>query len=123
MKNPTLALLLCAFKQGKFCWVVHHRELPEQCLDDFSDSSFGADVQVLRRVLGEVERCPPLYPSVLLILLFCRVLALRRRRRERDGTKELKVDLDETGVGPIFVLQVSRAKMRVKGSYRSLTKR
>lgn len=103
IEDSTLTVPLGAFKQGELGWVVHHGELVEQRLDDFSHARSGAYMQVLGSVFGEVERRPPLHPSAPLILILWRAEALTRR--EGDGTDQLKVDLDETSVGPIFILQ------------------
>lgn len=84
LKDSTLTLFLSAFKQGKLGWVVHHGELVEQRLDDFSHTCLGAYMQVLGSVFGEVEGCPPFQPPALLILLPCGAYALTVR--EGDGT-------------------------------------
>ena len=57
--ESTLTLPLGALKQGELGWVVHHGELVEERLNDFSHPCLGAYVQVLGSVFGEVERGPP----------------------------------------------------------------
>lgn len=101
-----MALLLGSLKQGKLGRVVHHSELVEQSLDHFSHLCLGADVQVLGRVFGEVERRPPSQPLARMILLLCRAQTLTKR--ERNGTNQLEVNFDEACVDPIFILPKSR---------------
>lgn len=100
-----MALPLRALKQGELGRVVHHRELVEQRLDDFSRLRLGADVQVLGGVSGEVEGgAASQRPAGATLLLPRRARALARRRREGNGTKQLEVNFDETRVDPVFVL-------------------
>lgn len=82
-KDSTLTLSLGALKQGELGRVVHHGELVEQRLDDFSHTCLGAYVQVLGSVFGEVERSPPCQPSALSILLRCGAQALVGREGDR----------------------------------------
>lgn len=109
-EESTLTVFLSAFKQGKLGWVVHHGELVEQCLNDFSHTCLGAYVQVLGSIFGEVERCPPSQPSARLIFLLCGAQALAGR--EGDGTNQLKMHFDETRVGPVFILQGRQIYMK-----------
>lgn len=115
----TLALPLGSLKQGKLGRVVHHRELVEQSLDHLSHLCLGADVQVLGRVLGEVERRPPAQPPAGMILLLRGAQALTRR--ERDGTNELEVNFNEARVDPVFILQKQKRGRVCEGSHPTST--
>ena len=92
-----------ALKQGELSRVVHHRELLQQSLDDLTGRRVGADVQMLGRVLGQVEGRAALDSSGLLPSSF-----LSRRplsgRRDRDGARQLELHLHKASVGTVSVL-------------------
>lgn len=100
------------FKQSKLSWVVHHSELVEQSLDHLSHPCLGAYMQVFGCVSGEVERCPPSQPSALLSLTLPAELALVWG--EGDRSDQVKMDLDETRVGPVFILKVTQLNVKEK---------
>lgn len=97
-------MALAALKQRELARVIHHGELLQQRLDDLARRCAGADVQVLGRVLGQVEGGAALHGTALLR----RALAALLRGRDRDWARELELHFDEAGVGAVLVLPTMR---------------
>lgn len=56
-------MALAALKQCKLARIVHHSKLLQQSLNDFTRSSARTYVQMLGRVLWQVERSATLHPT------------------------------------------------------------
>lgn len=100
-------MALAAFKQCKLCGVVQHGELLEQGLNDLTGAGARADVQVLGRVLGQVEGGAALQGAPRCRLATAGGLLGRRAlpgRWHRHRAYQLQMDLDEARVRTIFVL-------------------
>lgn len=63
---PTLVLPFSALKQGKLGRIVNHSELVEQSFNNLTGMCAGADVEVLGRILGQIEGCSTLCRGTLL---------------------------------------------------------
>lgn len=69
-------MALAALKQSELARIIDHSELFQQRLDDFTGGGAGTNVQVLRRVLGQVERGATFHSAALLP---CTLAAFLRR--------------------------------------------
>lgn len=101
LRLNTLVVTLTALKQSKLPGIVHNGELLQQGLDDLASRSARAYVQMLGRVLRQVEGGAPLHPAGL--PPSC-VVAPFLWARHRHGAGQLELHLDEAGVRAILVL-------------------
>lgn len=107
--SDTLVVALAALKQSKLGRIVDHGELLQQSLDDLTSGCPRANVQVLGRVLWQVERSATFNSASLLPFA---VMTSFLRWRDRHRSRQLELHFYETSVGTIFVLS-TRIKKRL----------
>lgn len=106
--SNTLFMALTPLKQSKLGGIVDHSELLQQSLDDLTSGCPWANVQVLGRILWQVERSAPFNSTSLLP---CAVMTSFLRRCDRHRPRQLELHFYETGIGTIFVLPTQSKRL------------